>query len=69
MGSVMSKLTSTTGLRVFSTTRSAVTIELTKKPPPATPPSCRADIVAHFGKDGGTGIHLRGDYLYFAQTP
>ena len=26
----------------------------------------RADIVAHFGEAGGTGIQLRGDYLYFA---
>ena len=26
----------------------------------------RADTVAYFGDTGGTGIHLRGDYLYFA---
>ena len=26
----------------------------------------RADVVAHFGDMGGTGIHLRGDHLYFA---
>ena len=26
----------------------------------------RADIVAYFGEDGGTGIHVRGEYLYFA---
>ena len=26
----------------------------------------RADSIAFFGEDGGTGIHLRGDYLYFA---
>ncbi len=26
----------------------------------------RADVVAFFGEYGGTGIHLRGDYLYFA---
>ncbi len=26
----------------------------------------RADVVDHFGEEGGTGIHLRGSYLYFA---
>ncbi len=26
----------------------------------------RADTVAYFGSVGGTGIHLRGDYLYYA---
>ncbi len=26
----------------------------------------RADVVAYFGEEGGTGIHLHGGYLYFA---
>ena len=28
----------------------------------------RADIIAYFGEEGGTGIHMRGEYLYFAPT-